>query len=127
MSQTNCISIKYDIINQKKKRTCKTMIITRKIPNSNEEMEITLTSAELSNAYYEQEHEFDKKDIINEIENEDFETDYKCSAETAMKYVDEMAYRKRKYIDDYDAHWSDAVEDAIKDVLNEKLNTKNED
>ena len=95
------------------------MTITRKIPNSNKEMEITLTSSELSEAYYEQEHEFDKRDIINEIEDENFETDYKCSAEIAMKYVDEMAYRKRKYIDDYNEHWSDAVRDAINEILEE--------
>lgn len=103
------------------------MKITRKIPNSNKEMEITLTSAELSEAYYEQEHEFDKRDIINEIESEDFEADYKCSVETAMKYVDEMAYRKRKYIDDYGAYWSDAVRDAINEILEENSEEDDDD
>lgn len=92
------------------------MKITRKL-ESGLEITVELTSDEIRDAYYEYEHECDKNDVINEIESEDFESDYECSADTAMKYIEEIAVEKRRNIDKYDMQWHVALHEAILSVI----------
>lgn len=103
------------------------MTITREIPEGTKTLTIELTPKELSQAYYEQEHIFDIADVRTEIEEENLDKNAGHTPKLVERYIDDIAYRKRKYIDDYEMNWRDAVQEAIKDVLNEKLNTKNED
>lgn len=101
------------------------MTITREIKLSNgqtTQLSITLSNKELSEAYYEQEHNFDKQDVETELEDEDFETNYNYSTEKLTPYISEIAYLKRKYIDKYDIEWQDALHDAIVDTINKIKN-----
>lgn len=103
------------------------MTITRDVPEGTKTLTIELTSNELSQAYYEQEHIFDVADVRLEIEDGHLDTDAGYTPELVEKYIDEIASRKRKYIDDYGMDWRDAVQEAIKDVLDENMDTNDED
>lgn len=94
------------------------------------EYEFELTSEELRNAYYEQEHLYDIKDVINYISDmskEEFDKEFKeYSIKSESELLDneellsKVAYRKREYIDDYGMLWSEAVREALNDVLTEE-------
>lgn len=95
------------------------MIIKRKPYPNAPELNIELKPNELIKAYYEQQHLFDIADIKEEIESNDFESEYKCSYDTAVKYIDEMAEKKRWLISHYGTDCETAVRDAIRSVLRE--------
>ena len=94
------------------------------------EYEFELTSEELRKAYYEQEHFYDIKDVINYISDmskEEFKErfkEYSIQEESDLldneELLSRIAYRKRKYIDDYGMIWSEATREALNDVLTEE-------
>ena len=96
-------------------RTLEDKII--KIVDGKEKVQIQLTGNELRQAYKEYEHQCDVEDIDNELEKEDFFNDYGVSSILLRPYIEELAYEKRRQIDDYDMHWSDAVCEAINNKI----------
>lgn len=97
------------------------MTITREIDGK--AIEIELTSRELYDAYVEQEHYFDKCDIEDMIvgwEDDDIVEVYGVTRDAFESLVEEMAYRKRRYMDKYDVSWDYARDEAIRDVIREE-------
>ena len=89
------------------------------------ETEIELTDRELWEAYEEEQHKCDIADIDNYFEDyndEDFaylmET-YKVTREKIEELKEAMAYRYRKYRDNYDESWINDRDEAIRYVLME--------
>lgn len=83
--------------------------------------EYKLTVSEMREAYYEYEHICDVEDVKSEIRQ-------RCSEFTSPNFkplptkwlkahIDEIAYLKRKYIDNYDSDWNTATNDAIDDYI----------
>ena len=91
------------------------------------EYSFELTSEEMRNAYYEQQHFFDTEDVRSYISDmpEEFK-EYSIQKESEIldneELLSRIAYRKRKYVDDYGMLWSVAVHEALKDVLREENN-----
>ena len=86
------------------------------------EVEITLTDGELWEAYEEEQHKCDLSDIDNAFEdltdNKLMEIYGKTLAELE-ELREDMAYRYRKYRDNYDESWIDDRDEAIRYVLME--------
>lgn len=83
------------------------------------ELTIDLTAEELRAAYYEQEHLFDVEDVrifLNDMDDEDF-ADYGVSRLEMLEHIDDVAGRKRHYIDKYDMGWEAATEEAVRFCL----------
>ena len=94
------------------------MKIKREINGTVHEFE--LTSNELFEAYYEQEHKFDvddMEDLICGLENEYVLEVYGVSAERFRELEPEMAYEKRRLMDKYDMAWNDARDEAVDRIL----------
>lgn len=84
-------------------------------------VEIELTSEEMFNAYLEKEHQFDVQDIEDELEyleSEDALVVYGLPLATVWFLKDRIAYRYRKYMENY-GDWNDQRDEAIADVLRE--------
>ena len=95
------------------------MTITRRYEDGTK-IEIELSSNELSRAYTEQEHLYDVEDIRQTIDEESEDEEYKGVPVSWLEdHVDEIAYLKRKYIDNYNSDWRVAVEDAISDYISD--------
>ena len=100
------------------------MIIKR--TNGNEEVEYELTIEELRQAYWEYEHFCDIEDVKAEIRrrcSKFTERGYKPMPVKWLKsHLDEIAYLKRKYIDNYGCDWETATQDAIDDYMTDNYN-----
>ena len=90
---------------------------------------IELTAAELLDAYYEQEHNFDMQDVQEHIEEYDDETifgytvrDYTVSVDKArlLELVDDIATEERRLMNKWGLRWYDAVDQAIENVLRQE-------
>lgn len=93
------------------------MIITRQYADGTK-IEIELSSLELSRAYTEQEHLYDVEDVRQTIDEESENEKYDGVPVSWLEdHIEEIAYIKRKYIDDYNSDWRVAVEDAISDYI----------
>ena len=100
------------------------MKIKRKI--NGKEYEFELTCEELRNAYYEKERFYDTEDVKNYISNmskEEFK-EYSIKEESELldneELLSKIAYRKRKYIEEFGMIWSEATREALRDVLREE-------
>lgn len=94
------------------------MIIKRM--NGNEEVEYELTAEELRLAYEEYEHSCDVADVRTEIESKCNEgvTEYDgIPIRCIENHIDEIAYFKRKYVDDYNMGQHTAVREALDDYI----------
>lgn len=94
------------------------MKITRVINGSN--VEIELTPAEMLDAYYEKEHQFDKQDIqdlYNWLDPEDIEQTYHITKAKLDEGLDEMAYEMRRDIDKWGDSWESARDCAFNNYL----------
>lgn len=102
------------------------MKIQRKIDGKNIEFE--LTQEELYAAYLEKEHEFDKQDIDDALENynynsetrRDFEENYGLPLKQIYQnedLIDKLAYEMRHNQDHYGMDWTAARDEALKDIL----------
>ena len=102
------------------------MKITRYIKN--EPVEIQLTDSERTEAYFEQQAEFDLEDVLDVIcGSEQYTMDcYGVTEEEFRSLAKKIAVEMRHYIDVYDMFWSDArdraIECVVKDYLEEKEN-----
>jgi len=94
------------------------MTITRVIDGV--EHKIQLTEQEMTFAYFEQQFEFDRQDIADELnsynKDSDFEDIYECTLSEMTAHIDEAAAEMRRNIDKYEMGWYDARELAISDV-----------
>ena len=94
------------------------MKIKREINGTVHEFE--LTSNELCEAYYEQEHKFDIDDVddlICGLDDEYVLEVYGVDAERFRELEPEMAYEKRRLMDKYDMAWNDARDEAVDSIL----------
>ena len=78
--------------------------------------EIELTPAELRAAYEEQQHEGDKQDILNYIENYLDEADDELFAAFLTQHVEKAANDLREILDDGETAFDDARECVIEDM-----------
>ena len=86
------------------------------------EVEIELTDRELWEAYKEEQHKCDLSDIENAFEDltdDELIEDYGMTLAELEKLKEAMAYRYRKYRDNYDESWIDVRDEAIRYVLME--------
>lgn len=79
-------------------------------------IEIELTPAELRAAYEEQQHEGDKQDIINYIEDYLDEPENELFAAFLTQHAEEAANDLREILDDGETAFDDARECVIKDM-----------
>lgn len=102
------------------------MKITREV--NGQVMEFELTSDELFSAYREQEAEFDKQDVINELEiydseetgREDFLGKYGVPFDKVWnneELIEGIAAEKRRNMDKYGMEWTYALHDAMNTEL----------
>lgn len=93
-----------------------------------------LTSDEVYSAYLEQEHIYDRQDVMDEIDNynysdqrrADFEKEYGVPFEKVYgndELIDNIAFESRHNQDKYGQEWTAARDDALKDVLDEYKKT----
>jgi len=84
-------------------------------------IEIELTAEERRQAYYEQEHEYDCKDVKGDLEGR--VAGGEDSAKFAQQFLDdpdmisEIARDKRRNMDKYDMSWEAATQEAVDDAL----------
>lgn len=95
------------------------MTITRVIDGV--ERSIELSGQEMISAYYEQRFEFDKQDILDDLnynyeEDSDFEDIYGCTKAEMMDHIEEATNEYRNNMDKYEMGWYDARDLAISDV-----------
>lgn len=86
------------------------------------EMEIALTDRELWEAYKEEQHKCDLSDIDNAFEDltdDELIEDYGKTRGELEELKEDMAYRYRKYRDNYDESWIGDRDEAIRYVLME--------
>lgn len=86
------------------------------------EMEIELTDRELWEAYEEEQHKCDLSDIDNAFEDltdDELVEDYGKTRGELEELKEDMAYRYRKYRDNYDESWIGDRDEAIRYVLME--------
>lgn len=91
------------------------MTIRREIDGK--EVQIELSARELSEAYLEQEHEYDIEDVQNrfdDMEDEEF-AEHGMTREEAESHISEIAYNKRRNMDKYEMSWEYALDEAIRD------------
>ena len=95
--------------------------ITIKRVVNGKELSFELTSAEMLEAFYKKQFQFDKSDIENEIEglreDDDFEESYGIPLKFFEPYIDEAAKKKRDLCGNADIGWSEAVHTAINVVI----------
>ena len=79
--------------------------------------EYELTRQEMWDAFEEQQHKYDIDDVESVIHDtydaDDFFETFGITQEQAEANIDRIAYRKRKYQDEYDNHWDEAAKEAI--------------
>lgn len=103
------------------------MIITRKIKTDDGSvvsLKIPLTKQERFNAYLEEEYEFDRQDITDELERlkEEDTTVFDLPYNKITKaMISDMAVEKRRQMDKYGLDWSSARDEAIRTVIKQKL------
>lgn len=86
------------------------------------ETEIKLTDRELWEAFEEEQHKCDLSDIDNAFEDltdDELIEDYGVTREKIEELKEAMAYRYRKYRDNYDESWIGDRDEAIRYVLME--------
>ena len=86
------------------------------------EMEFELTYCELLEAYKEEQHKCDLSDIDNAFEDltdDELIEDYGKTLAELEELKEAMAYRYRKYRDNYDESWINDRDEAIRCVLME--------
>ncbi len=96
------------------------------------EYSFKLSPDEMEKVYREQEHNYDKKDILGELENiqdeagcvslAEFENALKVSVDTIFQsdyIINALTEEKRRLMDKFDLSWNNAVESAIKGFLND--------
>lgn len=86
------------------------------------ETEIELTDRELWDAHEEEQHKCDLSDIDNAIEDlsdDELIEDYGVTREKFEELKEAMAFRYRKYRDNYDESWIEDRDAAIRVVLME--------
>lgn len=97
------------------------MTIKRTI--NGKEMSFDLTSHELFDAFIEQEHQFDVESVKLYADewksDEGFMEDLHVTRRQFLDVIDDIAYRLRKYIGEYDMERWEAIECAMYDVLRE--------
>ena len=98
------------------------MNIYREITSGNLKLRMTiqLTSEELYNAYCEKQFEYDREDIVNELDacKQMAEDIYGIPYEKITgEMIDSMAEEKRHQMDKYGLDWSYARDEAIKKIL----------
>ena len=96
------------------------MTIKRNINGT--EMEFELTAMELMEAYREEQHKCDISDIEFVFEGMDameIAETYDMPWTEIEPLIPEIAYRYRKYMDNYSEDWVYQRDEAIADVLNE--------
>lgn len=94
------------------------MKITREI--NGKPVEFHLTPDELYLAFEEQEHLFDRQDVLSYFdgyEDEDFLSEYNLSKEDVLSRVDDLAYEMRRNITKYDMDWQSARDAAVSELL----------
>lgn len=75
-------------------------------------VEFNLTKEELIEAYFEQQYEFDKGDVIGRLE----EMDDEAEREKLTANVENIAEDMRRNIDKYGMDWTYALDEAIKNA-----------
>ena len=96
------------------------MIIKRMIIGV--ETEITLTNRELWEAFVEEQHKCDLSDIDNAFEDlidDELIEDYGKTRSELEELKEAMAYKYRKFRDNYDESWIEDRDAAIRYVLME--------
>lgn len=96
------------------------MTITRTI--NGVETEIELTDSELWEAFEEEQHKCDISDIDNAFEDltdGDLILTYGKTRSELEELEEDMAYRYRKYRDNYDESWIGDRDEAVNAVLRE--------
>ena len=96
------------------------MIIKRMI--NGVETEITLTNRELWEAFVEEQHKCDLSDIDNAFEDlidDELIEDYGKTRSELEELKEAMAYKYRKFRDNYDESWIEDRDAAIRYVLME--------
>ena len=86
-------------------------------------MEFELTSVELYDAFCEQEHLYDRADIeavFNEIDDDEILDGYGFTRDEIKEFFEDMAHRKRHYMDKYALSSESAVDEAINRVIDER-------
>ena len=86
------------------------------------ETEITLTDRELWEAFKEEQHKCDLSDVDNAFEDltdDELMEDYGKTRGELEELKEAMAYRYRKYRDNYDESWINDRDEAIRYVLME--------
>lgn len=86
------------------------------------ETEIELTDRELWEAYAEEQHKCDIADIdtaFDEVEDDELMETYGKTLAELEELKEAMAYRYRKYRDEYDESWINDRDEAIRYVLME--------
>lgn len=84
------------------------------------EVEIELTEAELFAAFQEQEHLFDRENVMADMDTsdaEDFEDTYGVAPDVFLGLLDDIAYEMRHQMDKYGYALEDARSIAIKSVV----------
>ena len=79
-----------------------------------------LTDSELRRAYEEYEHICDAEDVKSIIKEKTEDASDRCNdvpVEWLEKHVDNIAYLKRKYSNNYGSDWITATQDAIVDYI----------
>lgn len=87
------------------------------------ETEIELTDRELWEAYKEEQHKCDLSDIDNAFEDltdADLLETYGATRGEIERLREKMAYKYRKYRDNYDESWINDRDEAINAVLRER-------
>ena len=94
------------------------MTIQRQV--NGEQLSFRLTDSELYAAFLEQEHIFDRcdiEDLITDLGDAETKEDYGVTQEQFKKLIDDMAFEKRRNMDEYDMSWYCARNKAVKTVL----------
>lgn len=91
-------------------------------------LDVKLSSQELYDAYCEQEHKFDKEDVVSELENLAQANDQDICGlpydEITDEMIEAMADEKRRQMDKYGADWDYARDEAIGMVIKKELSQR---
>lgn len=95
------------------------MTVTRIIDGT--KVTIVLTQQELQEAYYVQEHEFDKQDVVdalNDMSDEEIaENGFTREFMMTDAVIENIALRKRWDIDKYGTDWKSALDNAFEEFF----------
>lgn len=88
-------------------------------------LNITLTKQEVYEAYQEKEFEYDRQDILNELEDRKAADEQNiCGVPYSFiteSMIDEMASEKRRQMDKYDVSWDYARDEAIREIIEKAI------